>query len=341
MNANPRRRTMETVQCQRGQMLVVLSLAMVTLLMVAGLVIDGGVAFVNRRQAQNIADLGSVAGTKILADAFITGTAATGAQVYAAIDANVVTNGCQATAPVPCTWTASYVDKTELVVGAVTNGGTIPPSAQGLLVHTTRQPATYLIGAIPYMIGAPGRDAWQVAADATALTARITTAPVGQLLPIAANPPQPYVAGQTYNLTEGAPYGPGNFGWLSWTGSNQTKDLANSVCEPSNPALTLPMFVPGVPGAHNSKDLRDCLQEWVDKGATVLVPIMDICSPCNGNGAQYRIIGIAAFVLTGFDQPAVGAVEGNFVGYYNLPSGGGFGGPPSPADPTAFVGLIR
>jgi hypothetical protein len=309
----------------------------VGLLLIAGLVIDAGVAFVTRRDAQNNSDLAAMAGVKVVSDHYtVNGNTLASADVFATIDANTKLNGCNASIDRPCSWTADYVDNTEQAVGAVTASGAIPTTAQGVIVHVVAVPSTYLLGLL-------GQATWTVSAQATALTAKIATGPPGQLLPIAINPPvNPYVPGQTYTLAEGQ-NGPGNFGWLGWTGSNSTKDLSESVCLPNNPAITFPVMIPGVPGAHNSKDLRDCLEEWKTSGATVLVPIFDICSPCNGNGAQYRVIGLAAFVITSFSQPAISQVNGRFVGYYSLPSvpAGGYGGPPSPVDPTSFIGLIR
>ena len=70
--------------------------------------------------------------------------------------------------------------------------------------------------------------------------------------------------------------------------------------------------------------MRACLQQWVDNGETVLIPIVlktndpantPGCSTGgNGNNFTYCIVGIAAFVLTGFTQPAVDEISGRFVG---------------------------
>jgi hypothetical protein len=51
---------------ERGQILVIVAVGMVALLAMAGLVADGGIAFANRRQAQNVADAASMAATRII-----------------------------------------------------------------------------------------------------------------------------------------------------------------------------------------------------------------------------------------------------------------------------------
>jgi hypothetical protein len=320
---------------ERGQVLVLFAIMLVAMILAVGLVIDGGNAFLHRRTAQNVSDLASMAGTKVILDAYVQPSAGlSGADVYAAIGASAAQNDCNAAGATPCTWSAQYVSRTEAVLGTVAPSGAIPVGAQGVRVHVDRVPHTFFLGLI-------GQGTWQVGTDATALTARLTGAPGGQILPIATNPPNPFEYGQTYNLTDGS-NGPGNFGWLSWTGSNASGTLANSICNPDNPGFSFPADFPGEPGKHNSSAVRDCLQKWVDSGAQVLIPIFDSCSPCNGNNASYHIIGLAAFRLTGFTQPAIDEIQGVFDHYYPLPSvPAGYGGPPTPGDKTLFIGLIR
>lgn len=323
-------------RADRGQILILFVLGLVVSVLMVGLVIDGGFAFVNRRDGQNTADLAAMAGTKVIADHYTkAGNTLTGADVYTAINKSATTNNCSSSGGTPCTWTASYINNTEATLGVVGNSGVIPSGAQGVIVHVNRTPRTYLLGVI-------GQSSWTVGTDGTALTATVPGLPGGQVLPIGTNPPQPFVIGNTYALTDLTTYGPGNFGWLSWTGANATGILAGSICTPNNPPLTFPAWVSGEPGAHNGNDVRDCLQSYVTSGATVLIPIVDQCTSCNGNNASYHVVGLAAFVLTGFAQPAINEIDGQFVGYYSLPSiGGSYGGPPSPGDSSIFIGLIR
>ncbi len=322
---------------QRGQILVIFAGGLITLILMVGLVIDAGNAFLNRRDGQNAADLAAVAGTKIVSDYYVKTPSLTSADVYNAISARMSANSCSASGGTPCTWSASYVDQNEAVLGpVVASASGIPYNTQGVVVHVSRQPRTYFLGLV-------GQTNWNVATDATALTARTTTVPPGDLLPIGTNPPQPYVPNKEFTLTDG--YGPGQFGWLSWTGDNATGILASSICYPDNPAMTLPIWVPGEPGAHNGNDVRACLDAWIASGATVLIPVFDACQPCNGNNASYHITGLAAFVLTGYDGsgPAITTLTGRFVQYSGLTSvaAGSMSGPPQAGDPTYFLGLVR
>ncbi len=63
----------------------------------------------------------------------------------------------------------------------------------------------------------------------------------------------------------------------------------------------------------------------------------------NGNNAAYHITGVAAFVLTAREQPAVDKIQGHFVSYYaytDVPGGVGTQ-PPDPSDTTFFLGLVK
>jgi hypothetical protein len=318
----------------RGQILVIVAGGMVVLLMAVGLVIDTGLGFVVRRDAQNVADLASLAGTKVIADHYTDGGRA-GADVYAALDTNASENGCTDA----CTWEAEYVAAApttgadEPSLGPVVNGGTIPAAAQGVRVSVSRPSATHFMRII-------GMSELEVGTTATALTASIPGVGPGVLLPIAMSPPESMTPGEIYNLTDGKD-GPGNFGWLSWDGSNAAGVLADSICNPDNPEITVPLYIPGSPGKKNKGELRDCLDEYIEQGTTVLVPIWDGTHPGNGNNAQYRVIGFAAFVLTYHSQPAVDNIQGAFVEYYPLTTVPAGFSPPGADDATYFLGLIR
>lgn len=332
---------------ESGQVLVIFVGGLITIILFVGLVIDGGFAFLNRRDAQNVADTAALAGTKVVADHYQAGplTTVTSATVYAAIDAIVQANGCLASGSPPCTWTAIFVDRRENPLGPVVNEPSgLPPNTQGVAVTVTKTPRTFFLGVI-------GQTSWNVGAGATALAGRLTSVPAGILLPIGTNPPQPFEPGREYVLTEtgnqpgggsSPDFGPGNFGWLSWTGSNSAGALAQAICFPNNPAFSFPADFPGDPGATNANDVRACLDKWI--GQTVLIPVVSGCDPCNGNNAEFTITGAAAFTLTGYDEtgPAVTTLSGVFTEYYGLPSvSAGIGGPPQPGDPQLFLGLVR
>lgn len=318
----------------RGQIVVIVAGGLVVLLLAVGLVIDTGLGFVARRDAQNVADLASLAGTKVIADHYVDG-GRSGAQVWAAIDANADDNGCDDV----CTWTAEYVAAPatdggdEPSLGPVADGGTIPLTAQGVRVTVDEPIETQFMRIV-------GMATVDVDAAAVSLTASPPTIGPGVLLPIAMAPPEDMVTGEVYNITDGMD-GPGNFGWLSWTGANAANILSASVCNPDNPEITVPTYVPGNPGKKNRADLRACLDTYIEEERTVLIPIWDGTHPGNGNNAQYRIVGFAAMVLTYRSQPAVDNIQGMFLNYYPLVTVPAGYNPPSSQDVTYFLGLVR
>jgi hypothetical protein len=325
---------------ERGQILVLMAGGLVAMLLIVGLVIDTGVAFKERRSAQNVSDLAALAGTRIVADWYLDPSAGlSGASVHAAIDESATLNGCTA----PCSWSAEYVlphaDYTTTSLGAVTASGAIPAGAQGVAVTTTRNPETYFIRLI-------GMDRWDVAATATASTSRLLEPPPGILIPIGVFDSD-YQTGQIYTLTAGE-HGPGNFGWLSWEGSPSAVVLAASICYPDNPAFTFPHWFSGSTGVVNSSAVRDCIDAYIANQTVVYVPIWRQTNDQGGSNLEYEIVGVAAFVLTHYDQHAV-EVDGRFVEFYSYPGvPAGFGLPPCSAttDPncderTNFIGLIE
>jgi hypothetical protein len=358
---------------ERGQILVIVAGGMIALLAIAALALEGGMLVLNRRDAQNGADLASVAGGRQVALSYVESARAQSA-VYNAVNKSLIENDCLAADG--CAWTANFAGAALADLGPVNDSGAaIPSGSLGVHVHVTRT--------VDAIIGhAIGFNSWDVSTEATAISARPSQFPAGVMLPIAVcgwtNPdgndcaqastnPAPgnfvdFQPGQIYDLTDGKD-APGGFGWLSWTGSNAAGALANAICNPNNPPFSLdsPYDSPGAyggsigtnpstgetwfpidPGKSNKNDVRSCLDGWIDSGATVLIPVYDLVTG-NGNGAAYHITGVAAFVLTSREQPAVDNIQGYFVEYYpytDVP--GGLGTlPPGPDDQTYFLGLVK
>jgi uncharacterized membrane protein len=59
---NPMNRFRTRREAERGQILVLFTLAIVAIIGVLGLVLDGGSAFAQRRDEQNVSDLAAMAG---------------------------------------------------------------------------------------------------------------------------------------------------------------------------------------------------------------------------------------------------------------------------------------
>lgn len=95
---------------------------------------------------------------------------------------------------------------------------------------------------------------------------------------------------------------PGGFGWLDYDSNCQTD-------------VTVDGWVSGNPGQGKGNHCSAQILNAV--GTTVFFPVFDCFSnsrkinPCdftaNGQGAEYHVIGLAAFYLTGVDLPAVGS----------------------------------
>jgi Flp pilus assembly protein TadG len=315
-----------------GQIIVVFAGGLLLLFLIAGLVIDGGTAFFNRRDAQNTADIAAMAGTKQLADYYL-GKATF--DVHGAISRSATANGCAAT----CTWTASYVGRRDgpsfLDLGPVGSGDGAPPGgALGVKVDVTRRPHTYFLGAI-------GQSTWTIQTTATAVSGTRADAPANQLLPIALWELPAFKTGMIYALTNGKD-APGNFGWLAWFGTKSSPPLADSICTPDNPSFSLDAWFPGDPGKTNSSAVRGCLQQWV--GRVALIPVFDKVTEGGGN-TRYHIIAIAAFTITGFSQPAVDQINGRFEGTLPYSTGsvvpGGITERPSTEAPFYYIGLAQ
>ncbi|MFF0343853.1 pilus assembly protein TadG-related protein [Kribbella sp. NPDC004875] len=82
---------------------------------------------------------------------------------------------------------------------------------------------------------------------------------------------------------------PGEFGWLADGGS----------CSASID-LTQSGYVAGSdPGKNISKPCQDALTSYVASKSPIFIPIFDTTTG-SGSGAQYHLVGLAAFVLTGY-----------------------------------------
>jgi hypothetical protein len=368
---------------ERGQILVIVAGGILGIIAIAALVLEGGTLVLNRRDAQNTADLASVAGTHVVAR-FHTmlpsepGRPTTVSHVYSGVLASANVNNCVAAGAL-CTWQAWFVDIGKNRIGGPMSAGDssgIPSNAAGVQVGVTRTPSS-VFGRLF------GQGTWTVTTEATAQAKSPTSIGQGVLLPIAvcgwdstaapndcaqaSQNPAPgnfvdFKPFQTYDLTDGKD-APGGFGWLSWNGSNSANIMADRICNPQNPSFSLdsPYDAPGTPsgvmgtdpssgetwfpidpGKSNASAVRSCLDQWINSKLPVFVPIYDIVHG-NGNNAWYHITGVAAFILTAREQPAIDQIQGMFVEYYPLSEiPGNLGGSlPTPADISVSIALVR
>jgi len=115
----------------QGQVIVIVALALVAIVAMAGLLIDGGTAFAQQRIAQNGSDGTATAGTVVVAQS-LSGVARTGNDVKVAVDSVAAANGLNVLV-------AEYTDDLGQPIGQnVTNAGPIPANARGVHVRGRR-----------------------------------------------------------------------------------------------------------------------------------------------------------------------------------------------------------
>jgi hypothetical protein len=97
--------------------------------------------------------------------------------------------------------------------------------------------------------------------------------------------------------------------------------------------------------------VRACLQQWVDNGESVLIPIVypsgEGPAGCKtggtGNNFTFCIKSIAVFKITGYTQPAVDQINGMYQGTYpysgSVPAG--VTAPPTATDKFYYFGLAQ
>jgi hypothetical protein len=152
----------ESVNAERGQVLIIMVFGMIVLLIVAGLAIDGGTVFMERRHAQNAADAAALAGTRMLATAICDQSAADDAAILAEVVDFVAKNRVDDPANSVRADYVRYVSGIAQVLGQV-GGGTIPVGSTGIS-------ATVAITRQTYFMTLVGIDTAGASAHAMALT---------------------------------------------------------------------------------------------------------------------------------------------------------------------------
>jgi hypothetical protein len=308
----------------RGQIIVVFTLALVAIILMTGVVIDGGYGLAQRRAAQNDADFAALAGARIVAQ-WISGNTLDGtdANVQAAISYSIQVNGGS-----PITFGSpdgpTYVNPSGAFTGWV-GSGSIPAGTVGVTVSTSR---TWR----PFFTPIVGINSWTAGASAVARGGYAAGGPAGAVFPagiaeaffndrqpcsgpISTDPSDPcYPA----HLTPGELNVPGGFGWMKFGcdgyGLGQEPPANNGGCRTSAVFLDEEMGPPGksfgccgavrqpgsldrigsIPG---NKVSVDCTA-YVSSGAVQIVPVWDSAGGSGAN-AWYHIVGFTGFQVTG------------------------------------------
>ncbi len=312
----------------RGQILVVFALVVTVLILGVGLVVDGGNALTQRRASQNAADFGALAAARIVAEK-VGGNLTTGtdANVQLAISTSVAANG-GGTITFGSPNGPRYVDSSGAYLGYVGANATIPATAAGVKVSSTRSWK-------PFFLGIIGVNSWSASAEATALGGYcVGCAPApGSLFPAGislaffqtypdcggpVNTVDPTDPCYPQHLTPGNLNVPGGFGWLSFGcsgyGLGQVAPANVGGCGTSKVFLDDEIGPPsksygcctqvGLPGSADkiaslpgNKASADC-SYYITNKVTVTVPIWDTAGG-QGSNAWYHIVGFAGFQITG------------------------------------------
>jgi Flp pilus assembly protein TadG len=148
------------VHSEQGQILVLFTLALVALIVMTGLVIEGGNLFGQQRIAQNGADAAANAGTLVIARK-LAGQSYTGQDVLKAVSDSAAANGLGAV-------NAQYTNGFGQLLGVPVTTGAIPTNARGVYVGGERTVETSLIRVV-------GINQLTASADATAIAGALSS----------------------------------------------------------------------------------------------------------------------------------------------------------------------
>jgi Flp pilus assembly protein TadG len=293
---------------ERGQVLAIFALALVAIIALTGLVIDGGASTVQRRDEQNVAD------SAALAAAFnYVNTKSTASATQAAWDV-AAANGYSHTAP------GTAVDVT------ITTG-----NPNKFTVVVTRPHQNYFSGAV-------GMSSWNVSATATAIGGRPNVA--YGVMPIMFNqavlnngygPTNTLSYGEPGSGTEDVPQGNAQFNWTVFcddpgcAGTNADSSTVDGLINDKGNSQKVALsdgLAPLNAGAHTT--LFSDMAQWI--GTEFPVPIVDDSG---------TMLGWAMFHLTGSVGGSTKQLTGYFVSPINPKS---LGYDDSGGDPTVVTG---
>lgn len=288
---------------QDGQALVLFAISLVAILAMAGLVLDGGSAFAQRRDEQNAADLAAMAG----GTAYLNTLAAGGSQSSAAAAADAAARQVA---------TANGYTDDELAEVSVD----VTVASAALTGRTTVQ-VTITKPHPNNFAGVVGQPSWDVGADATVLTG-VPNAAVGAM-PVIFNelaldplydPGTPKFYNEPGTGNEDVPQDQTQFNWTVYctasgnpcnANSNTVRDLIEGHGESTTIDLD-DQIGPLNAGSHTT--LFDSLEQWI--GHSFPVAIVDDAG---------AMVGWSMFTLTDVQGSSEKVIEGYFEGAMNAP----------------------
>lgn len=263
----------------RGQVLVLVVIALIAIVGGVAVVLEGGNAFAQQRITQNSADAAANAGAIVLAER-LGGATRTDADVDTAVDAAGAANGLTNVV-------AEYTDINGTLLGTQVGSGTIPAGAAGVQAGGTRTFGTFFARVL-------GFNQFNASADATAVTGildGVCPADAGcGILPVTfpvlisecAPPHNTTSIGQgAYELVPAnnrtaanmsivplCTNDAGSVGWLDLGPGN----LADEIVTPTNQAFDLPVWLQTQTGNVNAVE-DEINDNYAD--SVILIPMFD------------------------------------------------------------------
>jgi hypothetical protein len=331
----------------RGQVLVMAAVAMVGLIGMVALIIDGGHAWTQQRDSQNGSDATSEAGALVLVGSLSGGTVPNDSDVLDQATASAAANGVQFEA-------AYYTDiagtmlrpdgstTTDETDAARVGDGVVPPCsscaagrAAGVRAVTSKSFATFFAQVIGFPTLRTQTTATAVAGYVTNPCENVEGCPlVPVTVPVTvvtcdgqnkANPSSTRYIKYVHYVIPLCHQSPGNVGWIDWEPpSGGTSELAGEIANPKARYIKLPeWYFVAETGNVNAQQVEDALNLYA--GQPILIPMFDstcnidppgpsviACPPANvgGNGLNqwYHFPQIGAFRL---DSPRGAWINGN------------------------------
>lgn len=314
---------------ENGQAIVIIAVALVVLLAFVALAIDAGNGYTAKRQAQNAADAAALAGARqIVLECAKQGLnpGPNEAEIRNRVTQMVEANSTGAA------FHAYYVgtDGTRLSNNEIGTLGAVPCNCptrgQGVEVVASNSTTSFFAGLI-------GRPTLSVQATAKARYGTVKQVTSGLYPFTRRNDTFQFNQTVTLRFLDDADTAPGNFGWLTWDGQNNTPALCQSLTPPGNSELyynpgTAPDFndpdyndhaidigkwVQGAPGNKNAACVNQWLQWHIDNSAEMIIPLYDDVVD-QGSNVNYRIAGFAAFKVDSYDFTGQNkSITGKFV----------------------------
>lgn len=308
--------------------MILVALALIVLVAVAGLGLDGANAFSQRRNAQNAADAAAMAGT----NALISQRKVNGPDnaVHATIASYLQDHGVDMSQN---PWSAHYVDKNEATVRDVLNNSTqVPANARGVVIDLNYNFNTLFMPVL-------GRSSLAISSAATAMFGPAATYSGSDLVPFTIS--QDGLAdlldqngGQDAEINT-VKLGEGNFGSLIFN-PNLSSSTVGSDCAPS-PYVYSPSYY----WCNDSPKYPVSIGEnlWIKPGSVatsledeinshmneiMIVPIFS-GNVGNGGNSQSAIVGFVAVRLTAINLTGPVEARGFTVDYIgNVTTTGAF-----------------